>query len=260
MMNRNLLIGITAALALTAQGASAQDTWTWNSTVPAGQTLEIKGVNGAIRAVAASGNEVRVRVTKKARRSDVDDVRMVVLEHGNGVTICAVYPNVTGRQPNECAAGSGGRMNVQNNDVSVEWEVQVPRGVHLAARTVNGAVEATGLAGNVIATTVNGSVQVSTNGIARASTVNGRIDATLGRADWNDDLEFETTNGSVVVTINGDLNAHVSASTVNGSIETDYPLEVRGRFSNRRINGTVGSGGRSLSMSTVNGSIELRRQ
>jgi hypothetical protein len=260
MTTRQIVIGVVTGMALTAQNAAAQDVWTWNSTVPAGQTVEIKGVNGPIHAVAATGNEVRVRATKTARRSDTDDVRMVVLEHGNGVTLCALYPSPRGRQANECTAGSGGRMNVQNNDVSVHWEVQVPRGVHLTARTVNGAIQATGLASNVTATTVNGGVQVATSGIARATTVNGRIQAQLGRSDWNNDLEFETTNGSVVVTVVGDLNAHVSASTVNGSIETDFPLEVRGRFTNRRINGTVGSGGRSLSMSTVNGSIELRRQ
>jgi hypothetical protein len=260
MTTRQIVIGVVTGIALSSQTAAAQDTWTWNSTVPAGQTIEIKGVNGAIHAVAGSGSEVRVRATKRARRSNTDEVRMVVLEHANGVTICAVYPGQRGRPANECAPGSGGRMSVQNNDVSVEWEVQVPRGVHLTARSVNGAISARGLASNVTATTVNGAVDVATSGIARASTVNGRITAQLGRSDWNNDLEFETTNGSVVVTVAGDLNAHVSASTVNGSIETDFPLEVRGRFTNRRINGTVGSGGRSLSMSTVNGSIELRRQ
>src|SRR5690606_31218321 len=127
-------------------------------------------------------------------------------------------------EPNECAAGDGGRNSVQNNDVSVEWEVQVPRGVNLTARTVNGSIDATGLSGTTLARTVNGAVRVSTSGIAQASTINGSIDATLGSSDWQDDLEFESTNGSVVVSFTGDLNAQVDASTVTGSIETDYPL------------------------------------
>ena len=65
---------------------------------------------------------------------------MVVLEHSGGVTICAVYPHRPNREPNECAPGEGGRNSVQNNDVSVEWEVQVPRGVNLTARTINGGI------------------------------------------------------------------------------------------------------------------------
>jgi hypothetical protein len=248
-----------ARAAAMAAPAAAQD-WAWNGTVPAGRTIEIKGVNGGIRAVAASGSEVRVQATRRARRDNPEDVRMVVLEHADGVTICAVYPHRRNREPNECAAGSGGRNNVQNNDVTVEWEVQVPRGVNFTGRTINGSVEATGMTGTTIGRTINGRVRVETAGIAEASTINGNIDARLGRADWNDELEFTTTNGSIVVTIAGDLNARVNAATVTGSIETDFPLEVVGRFMNRRISGTVGTGGRVLSLETTNGSIELRQR
>lgn len=259
-MNIRYFGSAAIALSMIAAPAAGQEAWSWNGTVAPGQTIEVKGVNGAIRAVPASGSEVRVRVTKRARRDDPGDVRMVVLEHARGVTICAVYPHQPDRQPNECAAGSGGRNNVQNNDVTVEWEVEVPRGVHLTARTVNGSIEAGGMSGNVIARTVNGQIDVATSGIAQAFTVNGSIDATLGRSDWEDELAFRTTNGSVIVRFTRDLNAQVDASTVTGSIETDFPLEVRGRFMNRRLNGTVGSGGRTLSMETTNGRIELRRR
>ncbi|HEX6133978.1 MAG TPA: DUF4097 family beta strand repeat-containing protein [Longimicrobiales bacterium] len=257
---RGILTGVLAATAIVAAPVAAQQEWAWNGTVPAGRTLEIKGVNGGIRAVAASGGEAVVRVTKRSRRNDPEDVRMVVLEHANGVTICAVYPHRAGSDPNECAPGEGGRNSVQNNDVSVQWEVQVPRGVNFTARTVNGGIEATGLAGTTVAETVNGGVRVATAGLATASTVNGNIEVELGRSDWRDELAFETTNGSIVVTFTGELNAQVDASTVTGGIETDYPLEVRGRFMNRRLSGTVGSGGRVLALQTVNGSIELRRR
>ena len=46
---------------------------------------------------------------------------------------------------------------------------------------------------------------------------------------------------------------------MNGGIETDFPLTVTGRVSRRSLNGTIGSGGRQLELSTVNGSIELKR-
>jgi hypothetical protein len=259
-MNMNRIAVTAVALALAATPVAAQEEWSWNGEVAAGRTIEVKGVNGGIRAVRASGNEVRVHVTKRARRDDPDEVRMVVLEHAGGVTICAVYPHGRNREPNECAAGEGGRNSVQNNDVSVEWEVEVPRGVNFTARTVNGGIEATGMTDRTIARTVNGRIELSTDGIGEASTVNGTIDATLGRSDWNDEIAFRTTNGSVVVSFTGDLNATVNASTVTGSIETDFPLEVRGRIMNRRLTGTVGTGGRSLLIDTTNGRIELRRR
>jgi len=57
----------------------------------------IKGVSGDIRAVASSG-DVEVTAAKHARRSDPDDVKIEVVEHEDGVTICAVYPaTIAGR-------------------------------------------------------------------------------------------------------------------------------------------------------------------
>jgi len=56
------------------------------------------------------------------------------------------------------------------------------------------------------------------------------------------------------------VDTEVHASTVNGEISTDYPLTVRGRFGSKRISGTIGRGGRELSLGTVNGSIEIRRR
>ena len=55
------------------------------------------------------------------------------------------------------------------------------------------------------------------------------------------------------------LSTEVQASTVNGEIESDYPVLVTGKFGPRRMRGTIGSGGRSLNLSTVNGGIKLRK-
>jgi len=61
------------------------------------------------------------------------------------------------------------------------------------------------------------------------------------------------------MTLPDGLNAEVKAATVNGDIETDFPMSVQGRISKRRLEGTIGSGGRLLELSTVNGGIELRK-
>jgi hypothetical protein len=49
---------------------------------------------------------------------------------------------------------------VEDNDVSVEWTVRVPRGINLTARTVNGGLHPGSLDGEVKATTVNGSIRL----------------------------------------------------------------------------------------------------
>jgi hypothetical protein len=258
MIKTRLTLGVFAAL-IVATPAAAQDRWTWRKAIPAGRMIEIKGINGDISATAASGNEVEVVATKSAKRSNPADVKIEVVEHDGGVTICAVYPAPRGKPANECRPGEQGRMNSQNNDTNVDWEVRVPRGLEFAGRTVNGGVQGSGLTADARAHTVNGSVRLATTGVARAGTVNGSINVSMGQANWREPLEFATVNGSIVLVLPAALDADVEASTVNGSFHTDWPLSVQGRFGPKRVNGKIGNGGRALELATVNGNIELRK-
>lgn len=247
-----------AAVALLATPGVAQD-FHWTGTLAPGKRLEIKGVNGSIRASLASGNEAVVDARKTAhRRGDPDEVKIVTVPFDGGVTICAVYP--TGRharRENSCEPGHDWHSSTDDNDVSVDFTVRVPAGVVFNGRTVNGDVDAQGLNGDARVSTVNGSVDVSTSGIAEASTVNGSIRATLGRADWNDEMEFSTVNGGITVTLPPNTSTNVQARTVNGEMESEFPLTVTGKFGPRRLHGTIGDGGRDLSLETVNGSIRI---
>lgn len=236
---------------------TAQD-FAWNGRVDRGDRVEIKGINGDIDATYTSGSEVRVRADKKAKKDDPAQVRIEVVEHSGGVTICAVYPDDGGRK-NECKPGDEGHLSSHDNDVSVHFAVEVPAGVALHASSVNGGIEADGLQSDVHASTVNGGIDVSTSGLAKANTVNGSIKASMGRADWTGDLDFQTVNGSITVEMPASVGARVKASTVNGGMETDFPLTIQGKFSNRSMEGTIGGGGRDLNLETVNGSIRLKK-
>jgi len=233
--------------------------FTWRGAVLQGNAIEIKGVNGDVTAGPASGNEVEVTAERKSRRNDPEDVKIEVVQHGDGVTICAVYPSTDAGRPNECKPGSEGRMNVQNNDVTVKFTVRVPAGVRFIGHTVNGDVEADSLGGPVSLKTVNGSVTFGTTSYGEASTVNGSIRGSLGSGVWNDGLTFHTVNGSITLDLPSDTSAAVRARTVNGDISTDFPVTVSGRVSPRRLDGTIGAGGRTLDLETVNGSVRLRR-
>lgn len=237
--------------------AAAQGEFHWKGKIAPGKAIEIKGVNGDVSAVAGSG-DVEVTAVKHARRSDPEDVKIEVVPSEEGVTICAVYPT-DGRRQNTCEPGDHDHMNVRDNDVRVDFTVRVPAGVRFRGSTVNGAVEAANLSSDVDATTVNGSIRISTTGYAEARTVNGSIVAAIGRGTWSDALDFTTVNGGITLDLPADLSTEVRASTVNGRIVTDFPLTVTGRLGPRRLNGTIGSGGRRLDLSTVNGTIRLRK-
>ena len=251
---------ITALLSVAAAVTMQAQDFNWHGRLAAGKRLEVKGVNGDVRAVLASGGEAVVNARKHSRRSDPDEVEIKVVESDDGITICAVYPTPRrAREENSCEPGDRWHSSTDNNDVVVDFEVQVPAGVEFNGQTVNGEMSAEGLKGDVKASTVNGSVRVSTTGLAEASTVNGSVYAEMGRANWNDELEFSTVNGGITLILPGKLDTELRASTVNGEIDSDYPLMITGKFGPRRLRGTIGAGGRTLNLSTVNGEIRLKK-
>ena len=249
---------VLAGLVLASTTPLVGQDFNWSGSVDRGDELEVRGINGGIEVVAASGNQVRVTATKKeGRKGNASDVTIEVVEHSGGVLICAMYPNKPGKEENRCSPGDN-HMSNHDNDTQVEFRVEVPAGVDLAVGTVNGEVEVQRVSGDVRASTVNGDVEVESDGNVEASTVNGSISARMGQ-DLKSDLSFNTVNGSITVSLPSGASADVRASTVNGGLESDFPLTIQGRFSNRRMNGQIGSGGHDLKLSTVNGGITLRR-
>lgn len=240
---------------LLASPASAQDdTWSWRKAIPAGKAIEVRGIIGDITAEPTDGNEVSVVAKKSARRSDPSSVTIEVVEHANGVAICAMY-----ERQNSCNAGLSGNSNSNNNDTRVDFTIRVPRGVRLNAQTVIGDVRAERLTADIDASSVTGNVRVSTTGLVEASTVSGSVHAEMGRANWNGDLNFSSVSGDITVVFGEDLNAEVSMNTVSGDLDSEWPIAMRGRASSRNLRGTIGSGGRRLSLSTVSGDVVLRK-
>lgn len=238
-------------------GTQQSEEFRWSGNMRAGMTLEIKGISGGVMAEGVSGGQAEVLAVKQGKDDDPADVRIEVVEHDGGVTICALYPAKSGKEPNECAPGKEGHLGGGDSDVSVQFTVKVPRGVDFAAQTVNGGIEAKAIDGDVQATTVNGGVTIAAAGSASARTVNGSVTAALGRAEGP--LSFQTVNGSITVEIPDGTGAEVKAQTVRGKIDTDFPITVKGQYGMSSAKGSIGGGGASLSLQTVNGSIELRK-
>src|SRR3954466_12720704 len=91
-----------ASAAPRAAAASQQQgrEFRWHEPLAAGKVIEIKGVNGDVEATPSSSGEGEGVGVKSSHRSNPEDVRIEVVRHSEGVTICAVYPNIEGRQVN----------------------------------------------------------------------------------------------------------------------------------------------------------------
>ncbi|HEY6391860.1 MAG TPA: hypothetical protein VIX89_11320 [Bryobacteraceae bacterium] len=232
------LVLLAASTALFG-AVGTDNTFHWSGRVPPGQLIEVRGVNGSIHAEPAVGQEVDVVAYKNGQQLDAGDIKVRVVEHDGGVTICAVYPS-------------------PNNDVSVDFTVRVPKGVRFLARTVNGLVEANSLDAYTEAHSVNGNLRLSTAGTAQGETVNGSIIASVGRI--TEPLKFSTVNGGITLEMPRGTGAEVHANTIHGRIATDFPIGMHGRLMGRHVDGAIGRGGPQLRLATVNGSITLRKR
>jgi hypothetical protein len=263
-MRRIFTITLLALLTTGWNAAAQSGSFSWNGVIAPGKTIEIKGVNGMVRAELAPGRQVEVTAQKHARRSDPATVSVQVVQENGNVTICAVYPTPPARigrrdnGENACCPGDSGHMNTDNNDVTVDFTVRVPAGVRFVGRTVNGQIAARALQSDADVASVNGRVTVTTTGLARAETVNGTIDVTMGSAIWTEPLAFRTVNGSIEIRMPPGVDANVHADTLNGRFTSDFPVAITSSHGRgRRITGTIGNGGRELELHTVNGSIRL---
>lgn len=231
----------------------------WSGKVAAGKTFEVRGVNGSISALASNGSEVELIAIRSGRRSDPESVKIEVVPHSGGVTVCAVYPGRDESRPNQCKPG-GSRMNVRNNDVNVAFEIRIPKDVAFEGRTVNGSIRAE-VDGPAAVSTVNGSIEVAADTLTEATTVNGSIRAEVRTAaNPGDDVKLSTVNGSVRLRLPEGVNADVSAKTVNGGITSDFDeIEIFKKWGPRSAQGKLGLGGRDLELSTVNGAIRISK-
>ena len=255
-----LMLALAPAV-LGAQDRQSERAFTLNERIPAGQWLRVRNVIGEVRVRASTSDRVEIVGTKTWRRGDPAIVRIESRKAPDGsILVCAFWTeNATCDEDGYRSRGEG-RGN-RNNDVSVDFEVRLPKGVNVGAWSVNGQVSVDGATGEVEAGSVNGSVDAtSSGGPVQASSVNGTVHARMGRAGSTEDLSFSSVNGNVIAEFGEDIDAQVELSTVNGRFQTDWPVTISGRVDPRRLRATIGKGGRRIRMSTVNGNVELRKR
>lgn len=282
MNKTGLIVGLAVVLAAPALGAQQaygrdSDVWRWDGRVDAGRWMNVFNVNGSVDFAPSSDNMVHLVAEKRSNGRGMDDIHYEVVQSGGNVTICAIW-----NDNSRCE--DGGMQQLRRNDnndnhSSVRITVQVPRslrigahsvnggvsvsdvGAEVRANTVNGGVRVRNATGPVRANTVNGGVDVNTSaGPVTAETVNGNVDARMASLQGDDDMSFKTVNGSVAIWVPARFDANFRFDTVHGGINSDFPMTLSGRWGPRHASGTIGNGGRDLRASSVNGSIDLRKQ
>lgn len=238
---------VAMILAPSAQALNGNNvTEEFHKTVPLSTSgrVSLENVNGNVEITGWDKNEVQIDAVKSARdQQRLDEAKIEVEGSGDSIQIRTRYPE--------------GHTN--DNPASVHYTVHVPAGAQLTKISlVNGSLDVSQVRGEVNANLVNGKLKAhDLAGRARLSTVNGSSDVSYNSLANVSEVKISAVNGSINLMLPASPNANVSASTTNGSIKSDFPIQVESGFVGRHMTGTLGSGGTRIELSNINGSTHI---
>lgn len=237
---------IAVAFAALPAGAEVREEFHKTAAMEANGNFSLKNVNGGVHISAWDKNEIEIDAVKTASSSEkLREVRIDVAGSGHSVDVKTNYPDHTNNDP-----------------ATVEYTIHLPRGARLSAvETVNGGIHIDGTQGGIKASTVNGKVEVWNAADAlELDSINGEVKASLSSAGKNP-VKLNVVNGSVSLSIPTSTNARVKATTVHGDIRSDLPLQVeKSQYApGANVDSTLGSGGATIELESVNGSIYLHK-
>jgi len=185
--------------------------------------------------------EVHAVKTAKHKESDLDRVSIDVEARRDSVSIATRYPQNEGVE------------------VAVDYTIHVPHGAHLEhIGTVNGTLRIAGIENVEDLHSVNGNIEVfDAGGTVHAHTTNGNVHLELAHLPEKTGASAETTNGSLVLAVPGDMQADVEARCLNGSFFSELPITMESNQRPREMHGKLGRGGAPIHLRTVNGGIRL---
>lgn len=256
------LIAVCAVLLMTAMAGAAQD-FSKKYELGAGGHINIHSVSGDVTITGYNGSTVVVTAVKTGR--DRDRVEVEDLSGGDRI-------DVRSRYPERC-----------NCDASINFTVQVPRGVKYSfdkissasgdikisgvagdinGRSASGDVTIEEVEGNISASSASGDVRVNRAiGTVNARSASGDVEVDLAGINGAGSMEFTSASGNVRVKAPADLDAEVEMSCTSGDLKTDFALAVNEpeHGSRRSAHGRLGSGARSLKIRSSSGSVSLMR-
>ena len=250
--NMNIIITILLSLMLAFCYSSATgdvtDQINKTVTLTPGSNVRVSGINGSVTAETWDGDRAEINITIKASDREAMERRPIIVENTpNSLTIRTI-------EDRESKKWGWDRGWVRH-----EVRLKLPRSINLKVSSVNGVVNVGQITGEVGVSSVNGRVDVAQAGTAtEISSINGRTTISLMRLGESG-LRVSSVNGGVEIGLPSNTNANIDVRSVNGGIDSDLPITVVGEMKRGQLQGTIGSGGPQITISSVNGGVVLRR-
>lgn len=129
-------------------------------------------------------------------------------------------------------------------------------------KTVSGDITVEQLVGSVEAETISGDLElsgVSKAKLVKANVLSGSI-TYQGTISPEGKYELKSHSGEIEMLLPSDSAFDLEAKTFSGDIESDFEIVVTGKFSKKKIQGTVNGGGGAVILSTFSGDISLKKR
>jgi len=253
-----------------------------------GQRLEVNNFSGSISVTTWTENKVRVQASSIGDPVEVDigsvtvDVTSQAGRHGGpgDAELTITVPvwmdlELSGNEVDISTKGTRGAVEAN----TVQGQISIDGGEgSIEATTVEGDVEVLNVKGRIQISTTEGQVTVrnasgqsleveSVDGdieLSGITALNVSANTVDGAVSWSGALvptgtyKLSSHDGDIVIAISGEPDATISIDTYDGSLESDWPLTIRERRSNR-MTFTLGNGRARVELSSFDGDISLKR-
>ena len=226
----------------------ARETFSFEVDVAQQSRFRLEAINGNVKIDGRPGiGSVTItgeRIVESSSRSDaedhLDDLAVQVRDFANEVVVRTIQPRTS-----------------HHRNYVIHYTITVPQDLGLEVTHVNGNLDVDTIENTVSVIHANGNVNLTNIvGSAMVKVVNGFIngDVTMPR---DGTIEMSTSNGNIDLAIPASTSATLSASVLNGRIQTSNLALEDQDDSPRSLDGTLGDGDGTIELKTLNGNINV---
>jgi DUF4097 and DUF4098 domain-containing protein YvlB len=281
-MSNGVKCSLVAAGLLAVAAFAADNRREFRYTVAPGANVTVTNESGPVDIKGSAGRQVVIVATTHSDKVEVDcgqkgnriQATTHFLQHTNGPDGRVEYQifvpsdaSVTVRAPSGPITAEKMRGDLTLEGDAAQVDVHEVSNAHVHVRTISGPVTlGSVINGHVEITSLSGDVQLDAVSGPRVSvnTVKGSIRYN-GDFGGGGDYMLVNHSGNIDVTLPASASVDLSARSINGSVENDFPLKQKQHptfaiTQGRSFAGTSNSGASLVQLRSLSGKIRVKKQ
>jgi DUF4097 and DUF4098 domain-containing protein YvlB len=234
-----------SATDLSAVASAEADRQSRTFALPSTRTLTLDMTVGDLTIVGSDRTDARIDINRRApSETGLARIPVTFEETADALRVRAVQSN-------------GDTNPALRSDITLD----VPRDARLGpVNVVEGRVTLRGLRGSIALAVRRGPIHATdVSGSVRLETEIGHLTVDKTKLSDAGVLRLRTFNGDITLTLaERPANARILALALNGTIQSDIPLNTKDKWGPRSGEATLGRGEPVISLDVVTGRIEIR--